>query len=196
MLIGMICIQQIMGQFLIKVVVGSAPYRKLVIEWKVRNLSNDGGAGFTKTIQAWLFEGTNVIQYVYGNGQNSGNGSTIGLRGSTAANFNEVTTTTQTNSIITSNDVNVTWPGSGTSYIFTPSVACPSNITAQNAPGSCDTVITWVPPNAADNCGMASFVSSHLPGSSFPVGITTVVYTATDVNWQYGNMFIYGNGYR
>jgi hypothetical protein len=51
---------------------------------------------------------------------------------------------------------------------------CPANIT------QCGAIATWTPPAANDNCSLASLVSSHNPGSSFPVGTTTVTYTATD----------------
>jgi hypothetical protein len=58
----------------------------------------------------------------------------------------------------------------------------PSNINLNTAPGSCTAVATWTAPTANDNCGILSFTSSHSSGSSFPVGTTTVTYTATDVN--------------
>jgi hypothetical protein len=59
---------------------------------------------------------------------------------------------------------------------------CPPNIFVQTGPGrtTCDQVVTWTPPMAQDNCGVASFTSTHAPGSTFPVGTTTVTYTARD----------------
>ena len=40
---------------------------------------------------------------------------------------------------------------------------------------------TWTPPQFSDNCSSTlTIMSSHLPGSDFPLGTTTVVYTATD----------------
>ncbi|MCH8879167.1 MAG: HYR domain-containing protein, partial [Planctomycetes bacterium] len=36
------------------------------------------------------------------------------------------------------------------------------------------------PPTADDNCGLLSFTSTDNPGNTFPGGITTVTYTATD----------------
>jgi gliding motility-associated-like protein len=57
---------------------------------------------------------------------------------------------------------------------------CPANVTVSNTVGNCDGVATWTAPTATDNCGVASLTSSHNIGDVFPVGTTTVVYTATD----------------
>jgi hypothetical protein len=40
----------------------------------------------------------------------------------------------------------------------------------------------------ADNCGVASLVGSHSPGTTFPVGTTTVTYTVTDTNGNVRNL--------
>ncbi|MBK7761813.1 MAG: HYR domain-containing protein [Bacteroidetes bacterium] len=57
-----------------------------------------------------------------------------------------------------------------------------SNITQYNDLNSCGAMVTWTPPPANDNCGIASNVSTSAPGSIFPVGVTTVTYTATDIH--------------
>jgi gliding motility-associated-like protein len=54
---------------------------------------------------------------------------------------------------------------------------CPSDITADNDPGSCSAVVSWVPPVST-----APMVSTHLPGDTFPVGMTSVTYTSTDAD--------------
>ena len=62
-------------------------------------------------------------------------------------------------------------------------LGCPSNITQVNDLGNCSAVVTWTEPTATDNCtlpGSLVWTKSHIPGSSFPVGTTTVTYTATD----------------
>ncbi|MEM9885763.1 MAG: fasciclin domain-containing protein [Bacteroidota bacterium] len=60
--------------------------------------------------------------------------------------------------------------------IFT---ACPSDINLQA--NTSDLVFaTWNVPTATDNCGAFDLSSTHQPGSAFPIGTTTVVYTATD----------------
>lgn len=57
---------------------------------------------------------------------------------------------------------------------------CPADITI-DARTSCDAIATWTAPAASDNCGISSINSSHQSGDVFPVGITAVTYTATDV---------------
>ena len=58
---------------------------------------------------------------------------------------------------------------------------CPGNIgPLNNDPGQCGKIVTWTAPTASDNCPGVSLMSTHNPGSFFPVGITTVTYTATD----------------
>jgi len=52
---------------------------------------------------------------------------------------------------------------------------CPSDITASTDPGSCSAVVTWTPPVST-----SPMVSTHLPGDTFPAGITVVTYTSTD----------------
>ena len=57
---------------------------------------------------------------------------------------------------------------------------CPSDITVNTTPGNCDGIANWTVPVTTDNCGIFSFTSSHSPGDLFPVGVTTVTYTAVD----------------
>ena len=62
-------------------------------------------------------------------------------------------------------------------------VGCPSNITKSTDIGSCDSVVSWTEPSANDNCtssGNMVWTKSHVPGTVFPPGTTTVSYTATD----------------
>lgn len=62
---------------------------------------------------------------------------------------------------------------------------CPTNITV--AAGANGATATWTAPTATDNCGLSSFTSSYLPGATFPTGVTTVVYTAIDVQGNASN---------
>ena len=64
---------------------------------------------------------------------------------------------------------------------------CPANIRVNNDATLCKAKVTWIEPTADDNCAILSFTRSHNPGDDFPVGVTTVTYTATDVN---GNITI------
>jgi hypothetical protein len=59
----------------------------------------------------------------------------------------------------------------------------PANITINNGQDSCGKAVTWSAPIATDNCtilGAANLTSTHAPGSVFPLGTTTVTYTAVD----------------
>lgn len=60
---------------------------------------------------------------------------------------------------------------------------CPSNMLF-TLTSRCDTVISWVPPVITDNCSGVIVTASHNPGEVFPLGVTTVTYSATD---SYGN---------
>ena len=57
---------------------------------------------------------------------------------------------------------------------------CPGNVTRDADPGACSATVSWAPPTATDNCPGVSLSSNHNPGDSFPVGMTTVTYTARD----------------
>ncbi len=60
-----------------------------------------------------------------------------------------------------------------------PKIICPPDITV-NSDSTCMAVVTWNDPVVSDNCSTVRLVSSHPSGTSFPVGITTVFYTAYD----------------
>ncbi|XP_041472956.1 hyalin isoform X47 [Lytechinus variegatus] len=59
---------------------------------------------------------------------------------------------------------------------------CPTGISATVNPGSSFAVVTWTPPTATDNLGTPVVTSNFPSGSSFPIGTTTVTYTAVDGN--------------
>ena len=59
-------------------------------------------------------------------------------------------------------------------------VGCPNNITI-NTSGACTQVVNWITPTVTDNCS-ATLTSTHNPGDVFPIGTTTVTYTAVDPN--------------
>ncbi len=62
-----------------------------------------------------------------------------------------------------------------------PVINCPGNITVNNAPGLCSSVVTFGA-TATDNCGTVSVVqtSGSPSGSAFPVGNSSVTFRATD----------------
>ena len=57
---------------------------------------------------------------------------------------------------------------------------CPGNIEVPNDTGDCGAVVTWTEPQASDECCLDTFTRTHAPGDDFPVGTTTVTYTAKD----------------
>ena len=62
----------------------------------------------------------------------------------------------------------------------TPAISqCPGNIeVTTNA--SCETTVTWQVPVVSDNCGSFTTTSNFQSGDVFPLGVTEIVYTATD----------------
>ncbi|MGB0171068.1 MAG: HYR domain-containing protein [Flavobacteriales bacterium] len=65
----------------------------------------------------------------------------------------------------------------------TPTISgMPANISQSNDAGECAADVSWAAPTAGDNCGVASFTSSHDSGDSFAVGTTTVTYSVTDIH--------------
>jgi hypothetical protein len=62
-----------------------------------------------------------------------------------------------------------------------PSIVCPSNITALTAAtGNNCVVVNYPAATAEDNCGSVNVACTPSSGSCFPVGTTTVTCTATD----------------
>ena len=65
---------------------------------------------------------------------------------------------------------------------------CPSNITVFTGLGNanCSQTATWIPPTATDACIVCCLTQpitgNFAPGATFPVGVTTVTYTATDAS--------------
>ena len=61
----------------------------------------------------------------------------------------------------------------------------PSTQNVNTDDGSPNATVSWTPPTASDNSGEAvTLTSNYSPGDTFPIGTTTVTYTATDA---YGN---------
>ena len=65
-----------------------------------------------------------------------------------------------------------------------PTIVCPANITANTDAGDCFATVSFSMPIAIDNCGIATVVQTmgDPSGSQFPVGVSTIEFTATDVN--------------
>ncbi len=57
---------------------------------------------------------------------------------------------------------------------------CPGPLITSADAGTCSAAVSWTPPTANDNCGSPLVTSNYSPGAVFPLGTTTVTYTATD----------------
>jgi len=65
-----------------------------------------------------------------------------------------------------------------------PTLVCPQNITLNTVAGSCGRVVSYPTPMVVDNCSILSLTqtdaSGYTSGNVFPVGTTTLAYTAVD----------------
>jgi hypothetical protein len=61
-----------------------------------------------------------------------------------------------------------------------PIILCPKNLSVTTDPGQCSAIVTFQP-NATDNCPDPAVVCDPPSGTAFPIGLTTVTCTATDV---------------
>lgn len=107
---------------------GVAGSRRLVVDYNLSYLGVTGTAD--KHFQIWLFETSNIVEFVYGSGNNSNGGFSVGILSNGASDYESVTVSTNTMSITTTNDNNTVWPGSGRAYIFNPVAGLPLSITA------------------------------------------------------------------
>ena len=57
---------------------------------------------------------------------------------------------------------------------------CPSTQTINTDSGIATGTATWTAPTASDNSGSVTLTPDYNSGDSFPIGTTTVTYTATD----------------
>src|ERR1041384_216397 len=162
-------------------VIGSAPSRKLVVEWLnmqiPRVASGNAGAG---TFQMWLFETTGVIEFVYGSGvalNSTNSGYSIGLQSGAATNFASVTSTGPTVSYVAANNTQTNAITSGTKYTFTPNV--PSAPTDLNFTSVMATSMTLNWTDVASNeVGYAIYQSTD------NVNFTFVTQTAANASSQ------------
>jgi hypothetical protein len=65
-----------------------------------------------------------------------------------------------------------------------PEIECPANIVLNNDPGECGAVVSYIRPEATDNCpGVITELYTGLgPGALFPVGLTIESYRAEDAS--------------
>ena len=151
--------------------VGSAPNRKLVVEFFNMKISRNGtctGAVGNGTFQIWLHETTGVVQFVYSAiaATTADSGYSIGLQSGGTTNFASVTTLDNTVSYTVANNAQMTAIAAGTSYLFTPVVPTqPTNLnfSAVNALGM---TLDWID-NSSNEVGFAIFRSTDGINYSF-----------------------------
>nr|MBS0037245.1 HYR domain-containing protein [Saprospiraceae bacterium] len=61
-----------------------------------------------------------------------------------------------------------------------PVVICPDDIVIENEEEECQIEVDWDVPVPTDNCGVDTLIASHMPGDTFPVGMTDVTYIVID----------------
>ncbi len=66
-----------------------------------------------------------------------------------------------------------------------PSITCPSNVAVNTTSGQCVGAASWTAPTPTGTCSPTAS-SSHVIGSNFSIGTTTVTYTATNSASQTG----------
>lgn len=97
----------------------------------------------------------------------------------TASNFAFIANKTGTTGCLLVDDVCITNPC--TNDVTPPTfTGCPANITVNGTGTATTGIATWTAPVATDNCSTPAVVSNFTSGQSFPIGATTVTYTATD----------------
>lgn len=108
-----------------RTITGSAPNRKLIVEW--RNSISNAVGNTALVFQIALHEGTNKIEYLYDQGINNTTNASIGMAIGTTAQTKEfysvtpnATLSNTTYSNMSPNDFVTLWPGSGSIYSFTP----------------------------------------------------------------------------
>jgi len=127
-------------------VVGAAPNRRLVLEWRNLQVPRLGG-GFNGSaiFQCWLHEGTGKIQFVYGPGLATNaaqSGASIGL-GAINGSFASVTVATSTVDYSAVSNANVLSIPSGTSYAFAPPVPATPTGLSFSAVGATGMTLQW-----------------------------------------------------
>jgi hypothetical protein len=109
-------------------VTGTAPARKLIVEWMLTVPKNNAGAAGAR-FQTWLLEGSNVVQFVYGSGI-SANGAGYSVGMAAAVNdFLSINTSTNISSAA-SETINTIAMTAGKSYRLQPPASVPGCATS------------------------------------------------------------------
>ncbi|CAD0000441.1 LamG-like jellyroll fold domain-containing protein [Flavobacterium salmonis] len=109
------------------VTTGIAPHRRFKVEWIQQSWDN-GAAGDVISFQVWLFETTNVVEFLYNQGavaaNNASSGASIGIydAGSKYLTLNNSSGTPLAQSDVFTSNIN-TKPATGQIYRFSPPLA-------------------------------------------------------------------------
>ena len=161
-----------------KTISGDAPNRKLVVEWRSNNTANSGATNLV--FQIALHEGTNQIEYLYGQGLDNTSNASIGLAiGNTAATkrFYSITpnatlANTSYSNMVPNDKVNL-WPGNGTIYSFTPTLL-PATASVPADFKTLDNAISAINWASAPNAGGYTITVNGDYNETVPMGYFTV----------------------
>lgn len=169
-------------------VVGSAPNRKLVVEWLNMVQFDNGTVACSTTIrgtwQVWLYESTGVVELVNGGtttNVDTGNlGYSVGI-GSSSTSFASVTTTGPTVSYATSSNAQLNAIAAGTKYTFTPNVPAAPTGLSFTAVTPTSMTLNWTD-NATNEVGYAIYQSNDGGTNYFFVAQTAANATSQAVS--------------
>jgi len=68
-----------------------------------------------------------------------------------------------------------------------PSIACPANINTVADSGFCYATVNLGAPTVGDNCSVATVTNNAVSQTQFPVGVTSVTWTVTDIHGNSNN---------
>lgn len=158
-------------------VLGTAPNRKLVIDFY--NYGVCCVSTGTMNFQAWLYESSGVIEFVYGSGMTTSSGYSVGL-GNSSTVYAAVTTSAHTCSYTAVNNTNTAVIGSGRKYTFTPIIpAAPTGMSFSSVTGT-SMVVNWTAASPTTNIYGYALYRSIDGGANYTfVGIYAGATTTT-----------------
>ena len=146
---------------------GTAPNRRLVVEWFVTAPRNTSGAANSR-FQIWLDETTNAVSFVYG-AVGASSSYSVGLRGTGAAtNLLSVNTVTNVATAGTADDSQTAAIAAGKRYTFTPpTVTCPApNALSASNQTTTSATLNWL--SASPGTGAGTFTVEYGPAGFVP----------------------------
>ncbi|MBX2905734.1 MAG: fibronectin type III domain-containing protein [Taibaiella sp.] len=180
-------------------VIGSAPNRKLVIDWYNMTIPRSVGSTGAGNFQCWLNESTGVIEFVYGSGvvtNTSNSGASIGLATGTTvyASINASTdAVTYGTGALNTNTVAIS---SGKKYAFTPIIpAAPTAVTFGTVTNT-SMFVNWTPASpttniygyvlyrSTDGGATYTYVGSYTGASTSTAGNQTGLTTGVTYTWK------------